>query len=155
MGKYKSPVTDHLFIGAVVSLTPGQERFDRGLGLAIPDPVAVKLIIDTGSRRSSLVPGIIRYLDPFKVCDARVESSLGTAMTSLHWVRLEFPGSNLNPLAHLTVARLSMPPLLANYHGVIGRDLLLAWESFSLEGRKKRFTIRDTRRGLLDWLRLR
>jgi hypothetical protein len=154
MGLLKAEVTDHQIITAKVSLTLEQEQSHRQLGLAIPDPVTVTLLVDTGSKRTSLVPGIIRHLDPIKQSNVRVESSTGSVQSSLYWVSLAFPGSNLKPIEHLSIASLPLPVTLANYHGLIGRDLLLAWEYFFLEGRRRRITIRDTRRLLLDWLRL-
>ena len=90
-----------------------------------------------------------------KMGNARIETGMGSQDTSLFWVRLEFHETNLFAIDHLAVARLPLPPSLANYHGIIGRDLLLNWESLFLEGRRKRFTIRDSPRSLLDWFRLR
>jgi hypothetical protein len=84
---------------------------------------------------------------------ARIETSLATGATELFWVRLEFPGTGLEPVAELAVARMAMPPSLATFQGLIGRDLLDRWEYFLYEGRRARFTIRDTPGGLFGWLR--
>jgi hypothetical protein len=73
--------------------------------------------------------------------------------TVLFWVRLEFPDSSLAAIPQIAVARLPMPPSLRDYHGVIGRDLLGRWESFNYEGRRRRFTIRDSPGGLFGWLK--
>jgi hypothetical protein len=89
------------------------------------------------------------------VRDVREETSTGVLDTSLFWVRIEFPGTSLSPVPYFPIARLPLPPLLATYHGLIGRDLLFAWESFLLEGRQRQFTIRDKPAGLLGWLGLR
>jgi hypothetical protein len=155
MPKHRFQLTDHLVVGAIASLIPWEVELYRRTGLPMPGPVAVKLLIDTGSKRSSLIPGIIRHLDPIKMGNARIETGMGSQDTSLFWVRLEFHETNLFAIDHLAVARLPLPPSLANYHGIIGRDLLLNWESLFLEGRRKRFTIRDSPRSLLDWFRLR
>src|SRR5437879_2455935 len=118
MGKHTVQVRDHLVIPARVSLTSGQERLNRLIGRTVPDHVAIRLVIDTGSRRSFLIPGILRYLNPTRIGDARVETSSGIADTSLYWVRLEFPDTALSPIPHVAIARLPLPPLLATYHGL-------------------------------------
>jgi hypothetical protein len=72
---------------------------------------------------------------------------------NLHWVRRAFPGTSLQDVAELSVARLPLPPSLQGFHGLIGRDLLRRWDSFIYEGRRRRLTIRDTPAGLFGWLR--
>ena len=68
--------------------------------------------------------------------------------TSLFWVRLEFPESSLASIPEVAVARLSLPPSLGLFHGIVGRDLLRRWDSFLFEGRRGRFILRDTPAGL-------
>lgn len=152
MGKYTARVTDHLVVPARVSLTPGQEDLDLSAGRTVPNPVSVQLLIDTGSKRSSLIPGIIEYLKPLPYRDVRVETSTGSTHTSLYWDQLEFPGTNLSARPEIAMARVAVPSSLANYHGVIGRDLLFAWEYLFLEGRRQRFTIRDVPSKWFGWL---
>jgi hypothetical protein len=45
-----------------------------------------------------------------------------------------------------------MPPQLAQFHGLLGRDLLRRWASLEYEGLDSRYTLRD-RPGLFGWLR--
>jgi hypothetical protein len=73
---------------------------------------------------------------------------------ALFWVRLAFPGTGLASFEHVQVARLAMPPDLALFHGLLGRDLLARMESFDYEGRRRRYTLRDTP-GPFGWLRRR
>src|SRR5262249_3048525 len=131
----------------------GQEQVFQLLGRPVPAPVLVHLIIDTGAKRSSLVPGVINHLQPAYQGSARVETSGRTLRTSLFWVRLEFPDTSLEPSPLLAVARLDMPASLRSCHGVIGRDLLHRWESLLWQGRRGRFTIRETPGGLFSWFR--
>lgn len=152
MGKYTATVTDHLTLPARVLLTRGQEQLLRLAGRPVPLFVAARLLIDTGSKRTTIVPGVMRHLQPNFARDARVETSLAAGETSLFWVRLEFPETSLGPIPELAVARLDLPPSLRAFHGVIGRDLLGRWEAFLYEGRRGRFTLRDTPPGLLGWL---
>jgi hypothetical protein len=153
MGKYVCAAEEHLYLSARALLTPGQEQLNRLSGDPIPAPVPVRLVIDTGSKRSTLLPGIIRHLDPVSRGTARVETGLASLRTSLYWVRLVFPSTPLAAVPELAVARMAMPPSLSSFHGVIGRDLLRRWESVLFEGRRGRLTIRDTPGGLLGWLR--
>jgi hypothetical protein len=121
----------------------GQEAMLRLHGRSLPDPVSVRLIVDTGSRRSTLIPGIIRHLEPRPLAPTHVETSVGEVGSELFWVRYDFPGTSLAPFTEYPVARLPMPQKLATFHGVIGRDMLNRWESFHYQGRRARFTLRD------------
>jgi hypothetical protein len=67
-------------------------------------------------------------------------------------VRLDFPEAELASYEHLQVVRLAMPPELAQFHGLLGRDLLRSLESFLYEGRRGYYTLRDTP-GPFGWLR--
>jgi hypothetical protein len=62
----------------------------------------------------------------------------------LYWIRLEFPDAGLAPFEHVQVARLAMPRGLGQFHGLLGRDLLRRWDSFLHEGRRGRYSLRDT-----------
>jgi hypothetical protein len=152
MGKFTSAVEGPLLIAAEALLTRGQEHVLRLLGRPVPAPVPVRLVIDTGSKRSSLAPSVIDRLQPAVQGGTRVETALASGRTNLFWVRLEFPGTSLAAVEELMVASLGLPPALRSFHGVIGRDLLSRWECFRYEGRLGRFTIRDTRPSLLGWL---
>ncbi len=57
-------------------------------------------------------------------------TGIGSTPTLLHWVRLEFPDTDPLSIPLLAVARLSLPPNMAGFHGVLGRDVLSRWESF-------------------------
>lgn len=152
MGKYSTAVQDHLVVPARVLLTRGQEHALRILGREVPAFVPARLLLDTGSRRSSLLPSVIEDLSPALQSTVRIETSLASAETNLYWVRLEFPGTSLASVPELAVARLALPRSLSAFHGVIGRDLLSRWEYVLFEGRRGRLTIRDARRGWLSWL---
>jgi hypothetical protein len=45
-----------------------------------------------------------------------------------------------------------MPPDLAQFHGLLGRDLLQRMDEFNYQGRRGRYTLRDTP-GPFGWLR--
>jgi hypothetical protein len=154
MGKYSAPVEDHLILPVAVSLRPGTERLRRQTGRPVPAPVPVRLVIDTGSKRTTLIPGIIHHLNPPRGADVRLVTPQAVGMVTLFWVRLAFPGIGLASFEHVQVARLAMPPELAQFHGLLGRDLLRRLESFDYEGRRGRYTLRDTP-GLFGWLRRR
>jgi hypothetical protein len=51
MGKFTASVEDHLVLEARVRLPPANERFLAGSGSSIPQPVSIRLMIDTGGRR--------------------------------------------------------------------------------------------------------
>jgi hypothetical protein len=153
MGKYTAAVSDHLIVPARVHQPHGQERLFRLAGRPVPVPLPVRLIIDTGSKRSCLVADVQRHLQLESTHQVRVETGVGSREANLFWVRLEFPDTALAPIPHLAVVRLTFPPSLRSFHGLIGRDLLHQWESFHFEGRRGRLTVRDVPGGLFGWLR--
>jgi hypothetical protein len=63
MGKYTAPVEDHLILPAVASLTARPAHLLRLAGQPVPAPIAIRLLIDTGSKRTTLVPGVVRQLN--------------------------------------------------------------------------------------------
>jgi hypothetical protein len=151
MGKLVASFDDQLVLHAQACHTIGQKQLLRLTGRPIAASVPVRLLIDTGSKRSTLIPGVIRHLDPPAALDVRVETALAKGMATLFWVRLEFPDTWLAPIPTLAVARLGMPPTLSTFQGVIGRDLLRQWKSLLIEGRRGRFTVRDTPTWLRAW----
>lgn len=153
MGRYTARVQDHLVLPARALLVRGQEQMLRLQGRAVPPAVTVRLLIDTGAKRSSLIPGIITHLDPPLASRVRVETSLSNMQTALFWVRIEFPGTGLDPIPYITVARLPMPASLHTFQGVVGRDLLNRWECLLYEGRRERLTMRDRSTWPFGWLR--
>ena len=153
MGKYTAQVDDHLVLPARVSLRQGSEGALRFLGRPVPSAVLVRFLIDTGSKRSTLIPSLLEHLAAEAAQRVRVITSTGSVETQLSWVRIEFPGTSLAPIPQFPVARLPLPPRLATFHGLVGRDMLSRWESFTYEGRRNRFTLRDAPGGLLGWLR--
>jgi hypothetical protein len=152
MGRYTAPVLDHLILPALAGLPAGLERTVRRAGRSIPAPVAIRLLIDTGSKRTTLVPGVLHHLDAPGGENVRVATSLRAGVTQFFWVRLSFPEAGLAPFEMVQVALLGMPAELASFHGVLGRDLLRELVSFDYEGRRGRYTLRDTA-GPLGWLR--
>jgi hypothetical protein len=152
MAKYNTTVQDRLILPAFVALIPEQEQWLRILGRAVPEPIPVQLLIDTGSTRSSLIPSVLGRLNPEQSGVARLETSLATARAALFRIRLEFPHAKLAPIPELIVARVPLPSSLSAFHGVIGRDLLRQWESFRYQGLRGRLTIRDRANWLLRWI---
>jgi hypothetical protein len=120
----------------------------------VPAPVSVRLMIDTGSKRTTLIPGIIRHLDPPAGAGVEVETAFRRVAATLYWVRLEFPEAGLAPFEYVQVARVPMPPGLSQFHGLLGRDLLRRLESCDYQGRRGCYTLRD-RPGPFGWLRRR
>jgi hypothetical protein len=152
MGKFTSLVQDHLILPAQVGPTIGQEQRFCLLGQGVPRPLSISLLIDTGSRRTTLIPGIIQHMQPTAESDVQVETPLARVATTLYWVRLEFPKTKLAPFPEVLAARLAMPPGLSHFHGLLGRDLLRRWESCDYQGLRGSYTVRDTP-GLFGWLR--
>jgi len=154
MGKYSAPVEEHLILPAVVRLPAGSEHLRRHAGSTVPAPVPVRLVIDTGSKRTTLIPGIIRHLEPEPGNEVRLVTPLATGNITLFWVRLDFPGTTLFSFEQVQVGRVAMPPVLAQFHGILGRDLLSGLESFEYQGRRGCYILRDAP-GLFGWLRRR
>jgi hypothetical protein len=152
MGKYTAEASDHLIVPAIAGRTSGRQQLDRLMGRPRGPLVPVRLIIDTGSKRSTLTPAIIAQLSPSQGGDAQLETSLTTASLSLFWVRLEFPDTPLALVSELAVARVPMPTPLQSFHGVIGRDLLCRWDYLLYQGLRKRFSIRDIPSRFFTWL---
>ena len=152
MGRYLASIKEHLVLPALVSLPAGEISRRRQGGRRVATPVPARLLIDTGAKRTTLIPGIVRHLDPPAGIDVQVVTPLTVAPTTLYWVRLEFPEVGLMPLEPLQVARLPMPAALSQFHGLLGRDLLDQWEEFLYEGRRRCYMLRDAP-GLFGWLR--
>jgi len=129
---------------AAVSQVLGQQREFRILRRPIPRPVPVQLIVDSGSKRTSLIPEVIRQLQPYAAGKVRVETSLAVGESQLFWIRFEFPTSSLQPIAQVAAARLELPRSLAGFHGIIGRDVLRQWDWVLFRGRRRYFTVRDS-----------
>lgn len=151
MGKFTNNVTEHLVIPARIGLTADERSVYKLLGRSLPQPVSVRLIIDTGSRRTCLTPAIIDGPQPISQGRLRVDTSLASGETTICWLRFEFPETTLKPITELSVARLGLPPALSDFDGVIGRDVLRRWERFVYEGRRGRLTIRDSWTRLSSW----
>jgi len=152
MGTFRARVIDHLVLPARVSLVAGEERSRRRAGRTIPAAVALQMVIDTGASRTSLIPGILRHLDTAAYRHLDLHTASGTRRVTLHWVRLDFPETRLAAFSPIAVAPVEMPPALAGFHGLIGRDVLRGWEEWRYQGRRGRYLIRDAP-GLLGWLR--
>jgi hypothetical protein len=152
MGKYTATVADHLILPARVRVTPGREQELRVLGQSVPVPISIRLLINTGSKRTTLIPGILRHLQTMPDSPVRIHTAAGDVATSLSWVCLEFPETGLAAFPEILVARLPMPPAVSQFHGLLGRDLLRRLASFEYEGQRGCYTLRD-RLGLLGGLR--
>jgi hypothetical protein len=152
MGKYTAAVEDHLILPARVRLPLVDERARALRGRRVPTAVPIRLLIDTGAKRTTLIPGIVDHLSPTSGVGARLVTPVGFVRTDLFWVCLEFPEAGLASFSHVLVARHPMPPMLSQFHGLLGRDLLYQWEEFLLEGRHRCYLIRDVP-GLFGWLR--
>jgi hypothetical protein len=143
MGKYVAPVEDHLILPARVRAPEGRERVFRATGQVVPAPVAIRLLIDTGAKRTTLIPGIVRHLRPSSGPRARLDTPLGSVITDLVWVCLEFAEAGLASFSEVLVARHPMPSSLAQFHGLFGRDLLSRMHSFDYQGLRRRYVLRD------------
>jgi hypothetical protein len=143
MGKYITTVSDRLVLPAQVFLTLGQERDLHRKRQPVPAGVPIRLAIDTGPGRTSLVPSTLDRLKPLARERVRMMTGQGSTLTRLYWIRLEFPNTDLLPIPVLAVARSNLPPNMPGFHGVLGRDVLSRWESFHWHGRRGRLTIRD------------
>jgi hypothetical protein len=152
MGKYTASVEDHLILPARVRLPRMQERAMTSRGESVPDPVSLRLLIDTGAKRTTLIPGIIRHLRPRSGREVRLVTPLRSGITDLFWVCLEFPEAGLDSFPEVLVARVPRPPALAQFHGLLGRDLLSRLHSLEYLGRRGQYVLRDTP-GWLGWLR--
>jgi hypothetical protein len=152
MGKYTASVEDHLILPARVRLLQAEERALAGRGESIPTPVSIRLLIDTGAKRTTLIPGIVAHLKPMSGAKARLVTAVGSVLTDLVWVRLEFPETGLASFPEILVARHPLPPSLARFHGLFGRDLLSRLHSFEYLGRRGQYALRDTPGWLGRWL---
>src|SRR5690242_19656959 len=120
MGKYTAAVDDHLELPALACLPAGDARLRRRSAARVPAPVPVRLVIDTGSRRTTLIPGVIRQLELMATTQVRVATALSSGVTYLFWVRLDFPKTGLAAFDPVQVASLDMPARLSRFHGVLG-----------------------------------
>jgi hypothetical protein len=151
MGTFHAPVADHLILPARVGLTAGEEHSRRRAARDIPAPVSLRMLIDTGANRTTLIPGVLRHLAPQEDREVHLITPSGPRAATLHWVRLDFPEAGLAPFEYLQVANLEMPAALSQFHGLIGRDVLRRWDEFRYQGRRGRYLIHDTP-GPLGWL---
>ncbi|HKI36550.1 MAG TPA: hypothetical protein VKA46_32130 [Gemmataceae bacterium] len=133
-------------------MPPVDERMIAGRGGSVTAPVPIRLLIDTGAKRTTLIPGIVDHFQPTSGAEAHLVTPVGSVMIDLVWVCLEFPEAGLASFSEILVARHPMPPLLAQFRGLLGRDLLARMHSFEYRGRRGRYTLRDTP-GWFDWLR--
>ena len=152
MGKFITSVHDHLILTARAMLTDDDRRIAQVQGKPFSPPIPIRLVIDTGSGLSTLIPSVVEQLNLNPRGRARVETSLGSGKSNLFAIRLEFPDTSLSAIPELLVPRLALPASLHAFHGVIGRDVLSRWEYFRYEGRRHRLIIRDRPNPLLRWL---
>src|SRR5262245_1317184 len=115
MGRYTAPVEEHLVLPARVRLPPDHEGLLRHLQRPVPTPVAIRLLIDTGSKRTTFIPGVVRHLQPTPSGEGQVITPLGSVRAERFWVSLEFPEAGLATFAEVLVARLPMPAALGQF----------------------------------------
>src|SRR5438552_4002148 len=142
MGIYRGQVQDIPCLPIKVSLPVEESRFLRWMGRTVPAAAEVTVIVDTGSKRSSLRPRILQELHCPRRSTVQVQTSTGQGAAVFYVACIEFPASTLKPFPRALVAGLSMPQTLAAYDGVIGRDILSRWETF-YSGLREQLTIRD------------
>jgi hypothetical protein len=97
MSKFTSGASDHLVLPARVGVTEGRERFLRSQIWPVPTPVSIRLLIDTGAKRTTLIPGLLRHLQLSKASEAHVITPFDTVTADLFWIRLEFLRCRLGP----------------------------------------------------------
>jgi hypothetical protein len=146
MGIYRSRVQDLLVVPVSISLP----RTQRGQGWPASRQKLVSLVVDSGSKYCSLTPDVFEELDLPFWRPVHVSTHLGEGSAGLYRASFAFPTSTLASFPAVTVARLRMPRHLASYEGVIGRDLLRAWETF-YSGPRGQLTIGDYR-SFWGWL---
>jgi hypothetical protein len=152
MGQFIAPVQDHWILPARVWPTAGQARVFQMVGRHVPSPLAVRFLIDSGAKRTTLIPGVINRLEAWEGRTVQVLTPFGEQSTTLFWVRIDFPETRLGCQEQIQVARLPMPPALGQFHGLLGRDVLSRWDSLLYEGHRGLITIRDNP-GIFGWLR--
>src|SRR5947207_4591397 len=109
MGLYRSVVSDPLealSLPVQVALPEADAKARRLYGHPVPAPVAVHLILDTGSRLSSLTPEILGQVQAPTCGRTRVQGSVGEGPATLDKVRMEFLRSSLAPLPAMVVVGL-------------------------------------------------
>src|SRR5690242_17680903 len=104
MGVYRSSVEDVLFVPVRVALLPTDARALQWRGALVPAPIEVRLVLDTGSRRSCLTPNILRYLQCPPGHPVSVHTSTGERGTNYYEVGMEFLSGSLAPLPRVEVA---------------------------------------------------
>jgi hypothetical protein len=150
MGIYRAIVQDVLFLPVRITLPESDAAVLLQATGEIPLPVVGRLVLDTGARRSSLAPMVLARLRcPIRGHGA-IQTVTGQQVVTTHDVCLEFLEGTLKPLTRWTVVRHAMPPRLAEYDGVIGRDILAGWEVV-YRGPRRRLTVRD-RASVWGWL---
>jgi hypothetical protein len=127
-----------------------ESRSLRWDGLPVPSPVLAQAILDTGSQRTTLRARILRQLGCPEQSRVHVHTSMGAGFAASYVAALAFPSGSLASLPRLIVAAAELPPSLAGFDGVIGRDILNRWETF-YSGLRQRLTIRD-HRSFWGWL---
>src|SRR5258707_15564404 len=95
MGKFRAPVADQLILPAVVGLPAGEIRSRRYSGRPVPEAVPIRFLIDTGAKRTTLIPGLIDRFAPQISRTVRILPPLAVGTASMYWVRLEFPEAGL------------------------------------------------------------
>ena len=83
MGKYRAAVYDKMILPAMSRLPAEDDAVFRALGREVAAPIAVMLIIDTGSKRTSLVPSVLDCLAPTAAGRVNIETTVASAQTEL------------------------------------------------------------------------
>jgi hypothetical protein len=83
MGKFVATVQDHLILPALVSLSAGPAHLRQQAGQPVPAPVSVRFLIDTGAKRTTLIPGVVSHLDPPSGDEVRLITPLAVGAATL------------------------------------------------------------------------
>lgn len=104
--------------------------------------LTVRLVLDTGSRRSTLISAILNQLRLPSIGEIVLQTALAQSRVRLFNVRIEFALGSLLPIPRMIVVGAPVPRKLSGFDGVIGRDILSRWEIF-ISGPRKRLVVRD------------
>src|SRR5438552_4052265 len=130
MGLYRGAVEDILFVPVRVSLLSSDAQTLQLRGSSVPAPVEVRLVLDSGSRRSTLTLSILQHLQCPPGQPVEVQTSTGEHRANYYEVGMDFLSGTLGALPHVSVVGTALPRRLRDYGGVIGRDILSGWELF-------------------------
>lgn len=125
------PGTDSLFSGGVVmdilvgiDMVTATQLKDRGL--AIPEPIPVKALLDTGCTTTSIDRSVAEKLGLKAIGFVQSLTANGPMQCNQHLVSIQFPGIDIKgkPVHTIYTVDLIGQPIDA----LIGRDLMSKWK---------------------------